>query len=182
MRAHPVCRACRPGLSLLEVLVALTIFLLAFVALGRLILLGTDLAHDAQDQSRAVQLCQAKLAEVVAGAVPLTPQTPIPFDEAPEWRWSLECEQSSIMGLWNVTVHVRKARPDESAVDHALRRMVLDPRMRGNVLDDIPDPSGTDDSTDSGSSSPSSQGSSSPGTGSSGAGTSGTAASTRGGN
>ena len=41
-------RRVRHGLSLLEVLVALTIFLLAFVALGQLIVMGTDRAQDVQ--------------------------------------------------------------------------------------------------------------------------------------
>jgi type II secretory pathway pseudopilin PulG len=150
----------RPGLSLLEVLVALAVFLFAFIVLGRLIIRGGDLALDAQQQAQAAQLCQAKLAEVVAGAVPLTPQTDASFDEAPDWQWSLDCDQRNVPGLWHVQVRVRR-RPHQgtSPVEFTLSQMVLDPLQRGHVLD-APRPIGVDDTGGSTDSSGSSSGAS----------------------
>src|SRR5437764_12373757 len=99
---------CRRGLSLLEVLVAMAIFLFALVVIGRLITFGTERAQDVQQQGEAIQLCQTKLAEVVAGAVPLLPHGDTPFEEDPRWQWSLECESDAVPALWRVRVRVSR--------------------------------------------------------------------------
>src|SRR5205814_8421316 len=70
--------------------------------------------------------------EVVAGAAPLSSQDGH-FDEAPEWEWSVEANQHSVTGLWNVTVRVR--RPDQGGAEVALSQIVLDPSKRGNTMD-----------------------------------------------
>src|SRR5262249_36413301 len=127
-RASP---SSRPGLSLLEVLVALAIFLFALVGLGTLITLGGDRALDVRQQSWAIQRCQSKLAEVMVGAVPLSPQSDVPFEEDPDWHWSLEAEATGITGLWNVTVRVMRQRPDGSRVETSLTQLVPDPSLRG---------------------------------------------------
>jgi type II secretion system protein I len=145
----PVSLRCqRRGLSLLEVLVALTIFLFAFIVLGRLVIRGSDLALEMQQRSQAAQLAQTKLAEVVAGAIPLTPQTKVPFEEIPGWEWSLECENNDVPGLWRVNIHVRPSRSKGSPVEVALSQMVLDPSLRGHVLD-APLPIGADSTASS---------------------------------
>jgi len=125
----------RRGLTLLEVLVALGIFLSALVAIVSLISLGADIARDVQHQAQAAQLCQAKLAEVVAGVLPLSAQSDAPFDEDPDWTWSLDAQQSDIAGLWKVTVRVKRERSDGSRIECAFDRMLLDPSMRGSTLD-----------------------------------------------
>src|SRR5262249_35543621 len=102
MTASPRRHATRPGFSLMEVLVALAIFLLAFAGISRLVTFASDRALDVKLQSQATQLCQAKLAEAVAGAVPLSSQADVPLDEDPSWTWSLDAEQGSVPGLWNV--------------------------------------------------------------------------------
>jgi type II secretory pathway pseudopilin PulG len=120
-------------LSLLEVLVALSIFLFTMIAIGRLASMGGDRAMDVQQQARATQLCQSKLAEVVAGAVQLTQQSNVPFDEDPQWDWSLDCQQNSVAGLWTVSVKVGKNRADGSRVESTITQMVLDPSLRGGI-------------------------------------------------
>ena len=126
----------RTGFSLLEVLVALAIFLFGLVAIGQLITLGSDRALEVQFQTQAVQLCQAKMAEVVAGAVPLSSQADAKFDEDPDWSWSLEAEQDSNSSLlWNVKVTVTHPRPDGSKMEASLSQMVLDPSQRGSATD-----------------------------------------------
>jgi len=126
----------RHGFSLLEVLVALAIFLFGLIAIGQLITLGSDRALEVQFQTQAVQLCQAKMAEVVAGAVPLSSQADAKFDEDPDWSWSLEAEQDSSSSLlWNVKVTVTHPRPDGSKMEASLSQMVLDPSQRGSATD-----------------------------------------------
>lgn len=121
----------RRGLSLLEVLVALAILLFAIVGLFRLVSFGGDRALDVQQQSRGIQLCESKLAEVASGAVQLSSQGNTPFDEDPDWQWSLDCEQGQIQGLWTVTVTVSRQRRDGSTHKTTLTQMLLDPSLRG---------------------------------------------------
>lgn len=125
----------RRGLTLLEVLIALGIFLMSFAAIGQMITMSADWALDVQQQTRAAQLCQAKLAEVVAGVVPLSGQTGVPFDEEPKFLWSLDAAQAEIAGLWKVTVRVTLERADGARIECSLDRMLLDPSLRGSALD-----------------------------------------------
>jgi general secretion pathway protein I len=150
----------RRGLSLMEVLVALTIFLLAFVILDRLVMLGGDQALDAQHQIRAADLCQTKMAEVIAGALALSSHSEVPFDEDPSWRWSLDCEKGNYPGLWNVTVRVSRQQPQGSRhfSSCSLTQIVLDPQIHGNVQDIPPDNGTGSSSSSSGRSSKSSGG------------------------
>ncbi len=127
----------RRGLSLLEVLVALTIFLLSFVAIGRLVTLASDQAVDVQYQSQATRLAQSKLNEVIAGAVPLQGASGS-FDEDPDWQWSVDAEQNGgVTGLWNVTVTVTRASDSGDPISSTLTQMVLDPSVRGSVFDSV---------------------------------------------
>jgi len=136
MIRYRTCPVGRHGFSLLEVLVALAIFLFGIIAIGQLITLGSDRAMEVQFQTQAVQLCQAKMAEVVAGAVPLSSQADAKFDEDPDWSWSLEAEQDSNSSLlWNVKVTVTHPRPDGSKMEASLSQMVLDPSQRGSATD-----------------------------------------------
>jgi general secretion pathway protein I len=129
-------RSRRSGLTLLEVLLAMTIFLLALVGLGRLIVLGGELALDARLQSEAAQLCQTKLAEVQTGAEPLTPQRDMSFEESAAWRWDLECAQDSMVpNLWHVQVRVSRAPGNGRPAEVTLSRWLLDPLARGSVFD-----------------------------------------------
>jgi type II secretion system protein I len=152
----------RPGLSLLEVLVALAIFLFAMVAIGRLVVSGGDRALDVRYKSEAVQIAQTKLAEVASGAIALSSQGGSPLDEDPEWQWSLDAEQGSVANLWNVTVRVSRAGPGGNSMEYcSLTQMVLDPSQRGSSFDTVavndsgtPAPSGGTGNTPSQGSSP----------------------------
>lgn len=129
-------RPARRGLSLLEVLVAVVIFLLAFVAIGELISQSARRAAQVSQREQAALLCETKLAEIVAGAIPLGSQEGVPFEEDPTWLWSLQCEQSGqVTGLWNVQVRVSRTDPDGTQVSCVLNQMVLDPSLRGNTAD-----------------------------------------------
>jgi type II secretion system protein I len=123
----------RGGLSLLEVLVALAIFLFSLVGIGKLITASGDRAQAVEEKALAIQMCQSKLAEVIAGAIPLSSQNDIPMDEDnPRWRWSMDAEQGSLNGLWNVTIRVSRPGPDGNPlVAASLSQMVLDPNLKG---------------------------------------------------
>lgn len=127
----------RPGLSLLEVLVALAVFLISLGAITQLVTLAGNRALDAQRRSEATRLCQSKLSEVVAGAVPLSGQNEAPFEEDPDYTWSLTTDSGSVTGLWVVTVTVARKGSDDPADGCVLRQLVLDPAQRGSTQDTV---------------------------------------------
>jgi type II secretion system protein I len=128
----------RPGISLLEVLLALAIFLLALVAIGQLVDIGTDHALDSQAQATATRLAQSKLAEVEAGVIPLDGSSPSgSFDVEPEWTWTVSSTQANIPNLYTVTVQVsRQFRNRQFQV--SLTQLVFDPNMMGNAQEAQP--------------------------------------------
>jgi hypothetical protein len=124
---HP---ARRQGLSLLEVIVALVVFLFGLIGLGTLMTQGKDHAQAVQLQTQAIQLCQAKMGEVMAGAIPLNgPQADSPLDEDPDWKWSMDAEQGPVTGLLVVSIRVTRTG---SQIEATLNQMVLDPTIRGS--------------------------------------------------
>src|SRR5207248_11336505 len=111
-------------------------FLFSVVALGRLIVLSGDLSNEVQQQAQAAHLAQAKLAEVVAGVVALQSQSDVPFDEDPDWQWSLDAEaDGTVTGLYRVQVKVSRTRTTGRPIESAISQMVLDPSVRGSNAD-----------------------------------------------
>ena len=127
----------RRGLSLLEVLVATAIFLFSMIALGRLIILSGDISMEVQQQAQAAHLAQSKLAEVVAGAVPLESQSDVPFDEDPDWQWSLDAQtDQSVTGIYRVQVKVSRTHANTNRrIESTLSQILLDPSIRGSSAD-----------------------------------------------
>ena len=123
----------RSGLSLLEVLVSLAIFLMSLVALGQLISMGSDMARDVQWLSRGMMLAESRLAEITAGSLPLTSQSETPCDEDQDFSWSVSADAESAPGLYRVTVTISRPRTDGSRFETQLSQMVLDPTLRGNT-------------------------------------------------
>src|SRR5262245_60705675 len=102
----------RAGLSLLEVLVSLAIFLMALTALTYLVNTSSNMAGEAQQRARASHLARSKINEMAAGALPLESQSDASFGDEPLFRWSAEVGEGSTKGLLNVTVTVTY-RPDD---------------------------------------------------------------------
>src|SRR5438132_1179248 len=99
MRVHP---ARRLGLSLLEVLVSLAIFLMALTALVHLISQSSHLSVEGSHRARAAQLAHGKLNELASGALPLQSQSDGSFDDEPDFRWSAEVATGVSDRLYNV--------------------------------------------------------------------------------
>ncbi len=121
----------RSGLSLLEVMAALAIFLFSLVALSQLIDIGSANARDIDWLGRASLLAQSRMAEVMAGSIPLTSQSETTCDEDPDWSFSIDSESDVAPGLYRVTVTVSRTRSDGSKFESVLNQMVLDPNYRG---------------------------------------------------
>lgn len=123
----------RSGLSLLEVLVSLAIFLMSLVALSQLISNGSDMARDVQWLSRGMMLAESRLAELTAGSLPLSAQSETPCDEDQDFSWSVSADADSAPGLYRVTVTISRPRTDGSRFETQLSQLVLDPTVRGNT-------------------------------------------------
>ena len=124
----------RSCFSLIEVLLALAIFLLSLVALGQLMNITSQMALDIDHTHRANQLMQKQMNGVVAGYVPLTSQSDTAFDEDQNWYWSLDAEADSTPNLWHVTVTVsHKTTSGDTDFQRSLYQMVLDPTARGSA-------------------------------------------------
>jgi hypothetical protein len=131
-------RQARPALSLLEVIVALAIFLISLTAIGHLVSMGSERALDIEQQGEAAMLAQAKMAEVIWGVIPLSSLSDQSFNEAPDYKWSLTAEQNSnVSNLWNVSVTITRERSDGTKIESTLSQMVLDPSIRGSSQDTV---------------------------------------------
>ncbi len=119
----------RSGLTLFEVLISLVIFVGAMAAIGQLVSNGVRGALQARFQAEAALLCEAKLAEVVAGIVPLqSAQGVNPND--PKWTWTLLVTAAPVPGLLRAEVTVkRQATNSKGVVSFNLARYVRDPQL-----------------------------------------------------
>ena len=120
----------RAGLSLIEVLLALAIFLTALVAIARLVDMGADLELEARHQSRGTRLAQAKLAEVECGAIPLESSSGTFDGDDANWSWTLTVQSYDIPNLYLVSVSVSREVKGQT-VTITLSQLMLDPGLWG---------------------------------------------------
>jgi len=126
-------RSARPGMTLLEVLLALAIFLFALVAISQMFNSATDQAVDVQWQSRGTRLAQSKLGEYAGGVLNLTSSSSGSFEEEPDWEWTSDVtSDGTAVGLYRVTVTVHR-ETNRGRVETKLSQYILDPRSRGSI-------------------------------------------------
>ena len=123
----------RSGLTLLEVLVSLSIFVAAFAGISQLFTIGSRAAIQASLETQAVLRCESKLAEVVAGVESLEAADGTAFEDDPRWVWSLAVDpppDSAPVELMQVTVTVAFVPDDENAaMEFSLVRFLRDPQV-----------------------------------------------------
>jgi prepilin-type N-terminal cleavage/methylation domain-containing protein len=164
------CRVHRRAFTLLEVLTALAIFLVAISVFASIFVRNSEIAVGIQQQNLATRLCQSKMHEVAAGVVPLSSDGDQPFDEEPNYTWSLQADSGPADGLWKVTVTVKRVGSDSGdASQCSLTQLVLDPSTVGSNEDVVPVTSSTTTGGSSASSSSSSGSSSTTGSSTTGA-------------
>src|SRR5262245_6611456 len=100
---HRCCR--RRGLTLLEVILALAIFFMSLLLLGRLVTMSTEQAHQVRDKARSLQICQAVLGELAAGSRSLSSGADGIIDGDDTWKWSFDKPAASDVNsdLYKVT-------------------------------------------------------------------------------
>ncbi len=167
----------RRGLTLLEVVVAMAIFMISVLAIYQLTTFGRDRALDVRMQTRTSLRCQAKLAEVIVGAVPLQSTGGYSAfadakDSDKDLQWTMTVEEMGFSGAYQVKVSVKSEMAGGRIFETHLSQIVLDPNTRGSTLDPPPQSAqsgnATKDTPDSTTPSSSSGSTTSPTTGTSG--------------
>jgi type II secretion system protein I len=130
----------REAFTLLEIIVALAIFVGALAIVSKLVELGTRHALYAQLHTRAIVLAQSKMAELEAGIVPLQASTAEVFEDDPAWQWQIEITTGPFNGLKHVILTVWPTPGGEvgqtrEPVQFQLQRWLFDPAYR-TELDD----------------------------------------------
>ncbi len=124
-------RSSRRGLSLFEVVIALAVFVGSIAAIGQLISTGVRAAVKSRLQSQAVLRCESKMAEVVAGIVPLRGSANGQFPDDASWNWQVQVAAGPYEGLY--IVEVTATHPGGTSAGNqsfALRRMIRDPQLQ----------------------------------------------------
>lgn len=85
---RPRAGSSRRGLSLLEVLISLAIFLGALAALSQIASQGMSVATEVQWESEAVLRAEGQLNSVLAGVLPMQAASGT-FEDNPVWQWNL---------------------------------------------------------------------------------------------
>lgn len=126
-------RAARGGMTLIEVLLSLTIMLMALAAIGQLVSLGSDHGMQARLYARGGRLAQAKMAEVEAGVVPVTAGGSGTFDgEDSVWSWTVDAQPQGPANLYLVTVTVTRDYRG-TPLPIPLSQMLMDPATMGSA-------------------------------------------------
>ena len=127
-------RSVRRGLTLLEVLLSLGLFLGALAALSQLWYGGVRASVQARLGTQAILRCESKLNEVVAGAVPLQAISNSPFDDDSTWTWSLQVQPDSQLEFsWVVVSVSHPGQGGLSASSYQLSRMIRNPQVWTNA-------------------------------------------------
>lgn len=123
----------RPGLTIIEVLLALAILLLALGAISRLVDIGTLHGEQARAAARGTRLAQSKMAEVEAGLIPVSGEASGNFEgDDAAWTYTVTPEAAGPPNLYAVTVKV--SRPvGGQPFDLVLTQMVFDPAVTGSA-------------------------------------------------
>jgi hypothetical protein len=125
------------GLTLLEVILGLAIFVGSLAVLTKLVELGVRGSQFAQLHTRAVIMAESKMAEIVAGLVPLDASGGT-FEEDAAWQWQSAVSDGPVAGLAWVSITVGPSTTGELAshrgeVEFTLSRWVLDPEYSAEL-------------------------------------------------
>lgn len=143
-------------------MVSIAILGAAIAAVGELVRIGVRNAARARDLTTAQLLCEAKLAEVVAGALPLKSsnrQAVEDYGLEDPWVYSVDVQPVDKNGLVAVQVLVEKDVATGTKTSFTLIRWMLDPEVESKA-DKAAQGSSSSTGSTGGSGSPSAGGSS----------------------
>lgn len=122
----------RNGLSLLEIIISVAIFMASLAAIMEGLQIGRRSELSARLQSEAVLRCEAVMGEILSGVKEATSVQGNRFDddETGNWEWAAEVTLAGATGLLQVTVLVEH-RPggEEPNAAFTLVRLMRDPQL-----------------------------------------------------
>ncbi len=99
-------RHARRGMSLLEVMIATTLLLASVMALSQVAYVARRHASGAEERTRAQEMAQNIMEEILAGARPATRVAPTSMEEDEQWIYMIQIEPVEGAPLSRVTVQV----------------------------------------------------------------------------
>jgi Tfp pilus assembly protein PilV len=128
-------------MSLLEVLIAMTVFLVCLAGIGQLVDSGTERATEAKYNNVGARLAQSKMAEVEAGAIPVSSGGSGDFTEDGEdqWSWTVESTPLDVANGYDVVVTVSRPYRGQSFTVK-IAQIILDPAATGTATEATPTP------------------------------------------
>lgn len=112
--------------TLIEVVLALVIFVGSIAVISRLLILGGENAQTADWQARAWIVAESQWGEIESGARLMTDSGPFAVDGMPGWQWSFNAEEADLPGLYRVTLRVEEATSSASPRSIELTRLFFD--------------------------------------------------------
>ena len=109
----------RAGFSIMEVLLATSILLGCIIVLAELASLGRRHAHSAEDLVNAQLLCEAKLNEILCGAVSAVPVSDEQFEDNINWSYSVDVIPTEIPGISALVVEVFPSNDADSVASES---------------------------------------------------------------
>lgn len=123
----------RSGMTLLEVMLALLVLVVAMGGISTLVTLGRQSGADARDLTMGQLLCEGKMAEIAAGVTPPT-NTQGRFPNDPDWTFSVSSSSAGTPGLLIVRVTVTQDPATYTEpLEFALVRWVPDPEFAAEL-------------------------------------------------
>lgn len=136
MRSSKHQHAARRGLTILEVIISIGIFLGSATIIAQLLGTGTQAAVDGRLKSQVALLAESKMAELASGVVELSSSGSQSFDDVGDmeideaFTWSAEVEDGGQNDLLSVSVTVEhKNEQDEVDFAFTLTRLMRDPEI-----------------------------------------------------
>lgn len=122
-------RSRRQGVSLLEVVIALAIFVATYAVISRIVHTGTRAAVEALAENEAVMRGERVMNEILAGVQPFSSSGPNYFEDDSNWSWKADIADGPNVDLKQITVTVTKLENRQEVVTETLVRYTRDPQL-----------------------------------------------------
>jgi Tfp pilus assembly protein PilV len=120
-------------MTILEVLLALLVLVVALAGIGSLTTMGRQSGADARDLTMGQLLCEGKMAEISSGILPAGSSSGI-FQEDPDWIFNVQSSPADTPGLLSVRVTVtQNPQTYDQPMEFVLVRWVPDPNYAAEL-------------------------------------------------
>ena len=129
-------RTKQTGFTLLEVVIAMVIFVLTLPSLIVLVELGMTRAEETRNLSLGSLKCRSKLAEITIGAESSDAGGWTAFGTETNWYWRVETTSPGVDNVKTVQVWAKfDAGQGGQTYETTITQMILDPSFRGSTQD-----------------------------------------------